>query len=225
MRKTNRPRLLLSCLLRQIGRRVKCGEERPECRRCTSTGRRCDGYANSQSSFSQTTQSSIITETLTRRPPTVPWYGLFTGDLERRSFRFFLEKTAPQLAGDFECPFWDYMVLQSVHQEPAIRHITVALGSLHENFEHDAALVHSSRLAAGGSFALRQYLSAMHCLMPTPTSSQPLDVCLISCILFAFFEVRSCKFDAVAMARCILTSDSRPCADTTHQPSRILPAG
>lgn len=213
----------MSYLLRQIERRVKCGEERPECRRCTSTGRECDGYADIKPSVSLTTQSNIISEGLTLRPSTVPWYDLFTGDVERRSFQYFLEKTAPQLAGDFECPFWDYMVLQSVHQEPAIRHITVALGSLHENFEHDAALVHSSRLAAGGSFALRQYLSAMHSLMPTPNSSQPLDVCLISCILFSCFEVRCRNYIVLALARCILASVSRQCADTTHQLSRTSP--
>ncbi|KAJ5976299.1 hypothetical protein N7481_010006 [Penicillium waksmanii] len=109
-------------------------------------------------------------------------------DRERRSFQFFLEKTAPQLAGDFECAFWESLLLQSVHHEPAIRYVTVALGSLHETFERDVAPFRSGQLAANGTFALHQYLSAMRCLMPTPTSSQPLDVCLISCVLFACFE-------------------------------------
>lgn len=222
---TVRPWRLLSYLLRQIERRVKCDEERPKCRRCTSTGRECDGYADIKPSVNLTAQSNIIPEGLRLRLSTVPWYDLFTGDVERRSFQYFLEKTAPQLAGDFECPFWDYMVLQSVHQEPAIRHITVALGSLHESFEHDAAPVHSSQSAANGSFALRQYLSAMHSLMPTPNSSQPLDVCLISCILFACFEVRCFNSIVLAIAQWILASVSRPCADTTHQLLRISPVG
>lgn len=33
-------------------RRVKCGEERPSCEKCTSTGRKCDGYSNSANSSS-----------------------------------------------------------------------------------------------------------------------------------------------------------------------------
>jgi hypothetical protein len=141
-------------------------------------------------SLTTSRSNSLLPKGPTVQPSSVPWYSLFNSDRERRSFQFFLEKTAPQLAGDFECAFWESLLLQSVHHEPAIRHVTVALGSLHETFERDVTPFRSGQLAAKGTFALHQYLSAMRCLMPTPTSSQPLDVCLISCILFACFEVR-----------------------------------
>lgn len=114
---------------------------------------------------------------------------MFTSD-ERRSFEFFLLNTAPQLAGDFECAFWERLLLQTVHHEPAIRHVTVALGSLHEHFQRDE--VSSRVLATDNTFAQRQYLRAIRCLMPSPGASLSIDVCLISCVLFACFEVRAC---------------------------------
>ncbi|OJJ51783.1 hypothetical protein ASPZODRAFT_12590 [Penicilliopsis zonata CBS 506.65] len=174
-------------------RRVKCGEERPACLRCTSTGRKCDGYST-QASPSQSSPPS-------QSPPSPPASfnsllllpspstSLFTSDQERRSFHFFLSRTAPQLAGDFKCAFWERLLLQAAHHEPAIRHVTVALGSLHEHFERDeGAPFRSGQMTAHSSFALRQYLRAMRCLMPAHGASQPLDVCLVSCILFACFE-------------------------------------
>ncbi|KAJ5752263.1 hypothetical protein N7520_009180 [Penicillium odoratum] len=108
---------------------------------------------------------------------------------ERRSFQFFLLKTAPQLAGDFECAFWERLLLQTVHHEPAIRHATVALGSLHEEFQRNpGAPLSSGPFSSRSTFALHQYLRAMRCLMPQHGNSQPIDVCLMSCILFACFE-------------------------------------
>lgn len=181
---------------RCIERHIKCGEERPACLRCTATGRCCDGYgvpATPVSSRESTSQSNAFTRALIARPLSTPSHDMFCSDQERRSFEFFLLKTAPQLAGDFECAFWDRLLLQTVHHEPAIRHVTVALGSLHEHFQRDAGAPFSSRiLATDNSFALRQYLRAIRCLMPSPGASQPIDVCLISCVLFACFEVRAC---------------------------------
>ncbi|KAJ5150527.1 uncharacterized protein N7500_010716 [Penicillium coprophilum] len=39
------PKLKSGCMTCKI-RRVKCDEEKPQCRRCVSTGRKCDGYAH-----------------------------------------------------------------------------------------------------------------------------------------------------------------------------------
>ncbi|KAJ5923252.1 hypothetical protein N7454_008497 [Penicillium verhagenii] len=172
-------------------RRVKCGEERPACRRCTSTGRICDGYNELTSSTPIQTIERLnpFTKTVITQTCSIPSFDLFSCDQERQSFQFFLLKTAPQLAGDFECAFWERLLLQSAHHEPAIRHIIVALGSLHEHFEYDTGpRFASSALAVRNPFALRQYMRAMRCLMPSLDSSQPIDVCLISCLLFVCFE-------------------------------------
>ncbi|RAL13894.1 Zn(II)2Cys6 transcription factor domain-containing protein [Aspergillus homomorphus CBS 101889] len=179
-------------------RRVKCGEERPNCLRCTSTGRPCDGYdVPTFPSASKLTSSrqNALAKPLVPRPLSDPSYCLFTSDEERRSFQFFLAKTAPQLAGDFECAFWGRLLLQSAHHEPAIRHVTVALGSLHESFERNAgAPFRYGANTTSSSFALHQYLRAIRCLRPMPESSQPIDVCIISCVLFACFEAMSGQY-------------------------------
>ncbi|KAJ6017114.1 hypothetical protein N7451_000493 [Penicillium sp. IBT 35674x] len=186
-----RPKTSTGCLTCRK-RRVKCGEERPACLRCTTTGRICDGYAvpaTPVSSGESTSQSNVFNRALIARPLSIPSHGIFTSDQERRSFEFFLLNTAPQLAGDFECAFWERLLLQTVHHEPAIRHVTVALGSLHEQSQCDAGAPLSSRaLATDNSFALRQYLRAIRCLMPSSGASQSIDVCLISCVLFTCFE-------------------------------------
>lgn len=197
MRETNLHGDIQCYLPRCIERRVKCGEEQPACLRCTATGRLCDGYGVPDipvSSGESTSQSKAFQRALIARPLSTPFYDIFSSDQERRSFQFFLLKTAPQLAGDFECAFWERLLLQTVHHEPAIRHVTVALGSLHEHFQRDPGAPLSSRIppATDNSFALRQYLRAIRSLMPSPSASQPIDVSLISCVLFACFEVRTC---------------------------------
>ncbi|KAK6608919.1 Transcriptional regulatory protein moc3-like protein 11 [Botrytis cinerea] len=54
---------------------------------------------------------------------------------ERRSFNFFINKTAPELAGNFESKFWTGLVLQRCHSDPPIRHAVIALGAFNESFK------------------------------------------------------------------------------------------
>ncbi|RAH83196.1 hypothetical protein BO86DRAFT_53618 [Aspergillus japonicus CBS 114.51] len=187
-KRSYRPKTRTGCLTCKY-RHVKCTEELPNCLRCTSTGRVCDGYEippPSPPSSLTTLQSNPFTRPLVPRSLSDD---LLISNQERRSFQFFIAKTALQLAGDFECIFWERLLLQSAHHEPAIRHVTVALGSLHERLERDAGTLYQpGSQTMHDPFALRQYICAMRCLMPAPGGSQPLDVCLMSCILFACFE-------------------------------------
>lgn len=51
-------------------RRIKCDEEKPFCRRCVSTGRKCDGYNSHQLRFpSQTVSSVVAPVSIPRSPP------------------------------------------------------------------------------------------------------------------------------------------------------------
>ncbi|OJJ96627.1 hypothetical protein ASPACDRAFT_1859300 [Aspergillus aculeatus ATCC 16872] len=187
-KRSYRPKTRSGCLTCKY-RRIRCTEERPACLRCTSTGRVCDGY-EAPPPLPSSSLTTLRSKAFTR--PLVPQSlgdDLLISDQERRSFQFFIAKTAPQLAGDFECVFWERLLLQSAHHEPAIRHVTIALGSLHERLERDSGTSYRAGIQImHDPFALRQYLCAMRYLMPTPGGSQPLDVCLMSCILFACFE-------------------------------------
>lgn len=134
-------------------------------------------------------------------------FGLSENDREIRCFQYFYERTAPALAGYSGSMFWSPFVLQVSQREKSIWHAIIALGSLHEDFEKGLNLIGLDFPPHGqDSFAIQEYLAAIRALLKLPgltksqaTSNSPhggfenvtLDVCLISCILFTCFEVRS----------------------------------
>lgn len=159
-------------------RRIKCDEARPDCQKCASTGRRCDGYRTSSSS--------------SNKPPLAPKrphaldLQLMESDLERRSFDFFRKRTVGMLSGIFDPSFWTRLVLQATHHEPAIRHAVVALGALHESFEVRPREEPSI-------LAMQQYGKAIGCLIKPiqGKQTQAADVALMTCVLFFCFDVSS----------------------------------
>jgi hypothetical protein len=159
---------------------VKCDETRPACLKCTSTGRVCDGYNDVQlpQQLSHSNLFPIIAS---------PSFDIHASPKSKRSFAFFVQRTCPQLAGFFGSDFWERFVLQAAYHESAIRHAIVAIGSIHELFEHQTPI-----LVANTAFALEQYnLAIRDLLVPLSRSGErDVDVCLISCILFTCFEVR-----------------------------------
>ena len=129
--------------------------------RCTSTGRKCDGYefakdqditklSSSTSTAPPTslppTASSQITRKTSRLPPEVfirsstPTTSyltqVFNGTVqERRAFHRFKYRTVPAFAGGSETEFWTSLVLRAATAEPVIREAVIALGTLHEDYE------------------------------------------------------------------------------------------
>lgn len=101
----------------------------------------------------------------------------------------------PSLAGYCGSEFWNRLVLQVSQHEKSVWHALIALGSLHENFENDQQIP-GLRFSRRGqdSFAVQEYNFAIRALLGTsnPVGVLPanlaVDVCLISCILFACFE-------------------------------------
>lgn len=119
--------------------------------------------------------------------------------ISKRSFEFFIRRTSPQLAGFFGSAFWERLVLQAAHHEPAIRYAITAIGSLHEH-----AIIGKDLET---TFALQQYNLAIRSLLAPleQQRKQGVDVCLISCILFICFEV--CLYPPMTVSYfCILTS-------------------
>ena len=115
-------------------RRVKCDELKPSCRRCTSTGQRCDGYKPNDNTSSDKAET---TDTL-RAALTVD---VSCDALERRTFAFFCARTVPCLSGYFSDSVWGKLMLQVSHTEPSVRFAINALGALHEEtlLRHQAA--------------------------------------------------------------------------------------
>ncbi|KFA51612.1 hypothetical protein S40293_03954 [Stachybotrys chartarum IBT 40293] len=170
-----RPKTTSGCSTCKV-RRVKCDETQPSCLRCSSTGRTCDGYSSAQSSNSNRSREATlaIVQTLSHDAESCAQ--------SRRSLAFFAQQTCQQLAGFFGSLFWERLVLQAAHREPALRYALVAIGALHEQITLESD--HPK------TFALKQYSLAIKCLL-TPLSQhgkRAVDVCLIASILFTCFE-------------------------------------
>ncbi|KAL8690533.1 MAG: hypothetical protein Q9224_004384 [Gallowayella concinna] len=174
-------------------RRVKCDESKPSCVRCTSTGRKCDGYAlvpESKSRRKGTKATASDSVTLLKRSSS-PVFELFENDAERRSFSFFKDRTLVEISGYFPSDFWERLVPLASFHEPALKHAVIALASLHERYEKgDRSVLKSNKDIAEGGFALQQYNKAIRCLIkPSGSVSKPaLDTSLVACVLFACFE-------------------------------------
>ena len=109
---------------------------------------------------------------------------------ERRVFHFFCHRTASEISGYLPSEFWDTLLLQASHTDPAILHAVVALGSLHEMYEE-----HGSRCLEDGvaldrrHFALQQSNKAIQHLSTQLSLSPPSgEVILICCLLFICLE-------------------------------------
>ncbi|EXJ64471.1 hypothetical protein A1O7_00807 [Cladophialophora yegresii CBS 114405] len=149
------------CLTCKV-RKVKCDEEKPACRRCTSTGRKCDGYApapasssvsatrskslsvRSSSSSSSSNSTSPSRRASPRRPPSAD---LFASEAERRSFAYFETRACHDLSlgGSFHGQFWAREVLQAAVHYPSTRHLVVAIGAAFEAFQESAVVSSGSR--------------------------------------------------------------------------------
>ncbi|KAI1629070.1 hypothetical protein EDD37DRAFT_615984 [Exophiala viscosa] len=169
----------LTCKL-VIIRKVKCDESKPDCDRCLSTGRRCDGYETEQRS-----QDGLVLykpQTISRPPS----FSILSAQ-ESRSFQYFYEQTSSQLSGFHGCDFWSGTVLQLASEDEAVRHGVVALASLHENFG-------VGRVNGGDSehFALKQYNLAIRRHMnqlESPKSQAGIECHLAACLIFISIEI------------------------------------
>ncbi|KAH7395502.1 hypothetical protein BKA64DRAFT_60723 [Cadophora sp. MPI-SDFR-AT-0126] len=194
-----KPKVSTGCKTCKI-RRVKCDEGKPSCKRCSSTGRKCDGYFYSGVPSGTTTRLTPPTATNQNLHSTKssidvsPSLTFLDTNIEQRSFDFFHQNTIPQLSSIFGSPSWkqlNRLLLQAAYHEPAVRHASVALGALHETFELSSRpLLSSNEETTNTQFAVQQYVKALGYLVnPAIRRGKPAaDVALITCILFVCFE-------------------------------------
>jgi hypothetical protein len=96
-------------------RHVKCDEAKPACLRCTSTGRRCDGYVPTR---------------VIHLNVDVP------GDYEeRRGYHYFRLKSVGEILRQQDADFWESLFLQASHSQLAVKHALIAVASVHESLE------------------------------------------------------------------------------------------
>ncbi|KIW67040.1 hypothetical protein PV04_06317 [Phialophora macrospora] len=196
-KRASKPKVRTGCKTCKI-RRIKCDETKPNCKRCTSTGRKCDGYEFPKDSSSSSASSAVSPPQ--RRPAvfeylfepnsiTKPFQGTTQ---ERRIFHRFQYCTVPAFAGGSETGFWTKLVLKVGQEEPVVRNAIIALGTLHEDYQ-DRCGKYSPQLIDDQSYqhALKLYGGALRDLnqrLNEPTKSNA-KLAIIASILFACFEV------------------------------------
>ncbi|KAI9735177.1 MAG: hypothetical protein M1834_001767 [Cirrosporium novae-zelandiae] len=210
--RASKPKVKTGCITCKI-RRIKCDEGKPSCYRCTSTGRKCDGYAiipdkrtralthvsrrersNSSSPALSECSCSISCPSHTEQTLTNMFTVSQGTPSERHALEFFQYYTVPAFSGYFESVFWKNLVLRVSSREPAIREAVIAFGALHRGYQY-AGLANKSvtkwRQEPSYLFALQHYGKAIHLLTlrMNEQSADSLQLALIFCALCLCFEV------------------------------------
>jgi hypothetical protein len=104
---------------------VKCGEERPKCLRCASTGRKCDFETEELSPPAPSTPPFL-------NPRYTPSLSPNSGRRERRAFEYYFQHAAQYLSGGMDIDFWTGVVPQICRTEPAVWDAIIAISALFE---------------------------------------------------------------------------------------------
>lgn len=181
-RKRYFPKTRTGCLTCRV-RRVKCDEAKPDCQRCTSTGRKCDGYFDNAVVSPRSDTSACPPQAALSSDPE-------SSTLEKKTFEWFRYQTVPILAGHFPDETYNRTALQLYFSEPAVRFTISAFGALHQE-------IYSTRKArnAGVSSNLRtrlpaqQYARALREVQSLlALQDVPLEVVLVCSALLVQFE-------------------------------------
>ncbi|KAB5572529.1 hypothetical protein GE09DRAFT_675098 [Coniochaeta sp. 2T2.1] len=147
-KRASKPKVRTGCITCKI-RRVKCGEEKPACVRCTSTGRTCDGYDKGVPPRNRTLEFQRNAETAkmefikayqwnealrSMRPIAADIDGT---DSEKKFFRRFRLLATDGLTNHV-CnftQFWNRVTPHISHQDEAVKHAVIALGAAYQIFQ------------------------------------------------------------------------------------------
>ncbi|KAF5536713.1 C6 zinc finger domain-containing protein [Fusarium phyllophilum] len=166
------------------GRKVKCDEQRPSCRRCISTGRKCSGYGvwgGGHAGATPIYQPSDLG----------PVKRLNAQD--RCILEWFMHA---KFEGIFPFPFWETLILQTCYNEPVILNCVLALGSAHQRACIEMEPIDSQRVGDNLESATLQYYNmAISSLNSFWRGVSQLDgsrthtrVTLIACLAFIIIE-------------------------------------
>ncbi|KAI9732549.1 MAG: hypothetical protein M1834_003884 [Cirrosporium novae-zelandiae] len=184
-------------------RRVKCDEKRPQCQKCLSTGRNCEGYEVSKSSINPIIRplhpkEPNVPGRLTQVRPSLPGFS-DTTPLEKQCFYFFQQRTARELPGLFSLDLCERLVLQISSSEPAILHAAIAVSSIHQRYEASGMAITVDNLVDERyRFALNQYNKALSFLKRRLDGSDQCstEIILTTCFLFICLEMLQGHYDA-----------------------------
>ncbi|CAG8141945.1 unnamed protein product [Penicillium olsonii] len=122
-------------------RHTKCDETAPACGNCTSTGRKCDGYAQAPDKRTRPwrqpgdgkSQCAVYQLQITNSLPRDGEVSLSWS--ERWHLDYFRRCTTVQCSEFFQDTFWTRLVLQMCERQPAVQHAAIAMTARQRQFE------------------------------------------------------------------------------------------
>ncbi|KAF5555747.1 hypothetical protein FMEXI_1434 [Fusarium mexicanum] len=128
------PKARTGCMTCRI-RKIKCDEARPGCQRCIGTGRKCDGYGDTDSA---TKQTLIIRE----RPPITRALNHDLGvESSFHAFDYYRGHVSHQVGDTVDSDFWGDLVLRLAPTDAAIRHAISAISLIPAIVEYNKAIL------------------------------------------------------------------------------------
>lgn len=154
-------------------RRVKCDEQRPNCKRCVSAGWKCTGFA---AAIRPKPESTIQIYNIPFKIP-----GSRT---DRELLHFYCCEAAQCLSRFSDSTLWTELILQRSQHQPVIRNSLVALSSLYREY----LKVGSNQL--GNSLQSLQLMAKSHKQLSTYllTPSASPEAALVCSLIFYVFE-------------------------------------
>ncbi|KAI9041126.1 Zn(II)2Cys6 transcription factor [Aspergillus affinis] len=173
-------------------RRVKCDEARPVCNRCSSTGRKCDGYVVCSAGHAK---RPLIPRAYSSPAPCAA-VGCFPrlSHAEAQGFVYFRDHTSREATGWFVSAIWKQMILPMAHREAAVMHAAVGVGAMHRSTRGQSpSLRLPACMESHHSFALSQYVKAIRQLRERldrfEHDRQNPEIALVACLLFVCLEM------------------------------------
>ncbi|KAF5685682.1 C6 zinc finger domain-containing protein [Fusarium circinatum] len=161
------------CLIRKI----KCDEARPGCQRCIGTGRKCDGYGDTDSA---TKQTLIIQE----RPPITRALNNDLGvELSLHAFDYYRGHVSHQVGDTVDSDFWGDLVLRLAPTDAAIRHAISAISLMYAEKTKD-----TRDICPNYRPAILEYIKAILAVRSWPLATESRVKPLLVCLLFVCIE-------------------------------------
>ena len=168
-------------------RRVKCGEEKPHCLRCTSTGRKCEYQGTKPGLVASAPWKVIVADKPISSLPATVWR-------ERRAFAYYFERAASLVGGELDVEFWRIIVPQICRSEPAVWDAINSISVLFENPNFGAG--HEMPRNQNGSTLSQNHRDALSWYSRSVSAVRQriergdvdVFVGLVSCVLFICIE-------------------------------------
>ena len=183
-------------------RKVKCDEAKPGCKRCSSTGRKCDGYP---ATASRSPPETVATQRQLLPSSAACWYPsptsplaiapgqLPVNDYEALAYEWFIRKSASVLWHIAPVKKWVRLAIQLGTREPTVFYAATAVASIHRvqpnTYHHTLTPPWLPEKHAG----LNQYCKATASLQryidDAISNGSHLEPILLCCLLFVVFEI------------------------------------